>query len=383
VELVYVSHGNIPSRWAHTVQVMKSSEALARLVPRFELVTASGITRRQPVDADLWERYGVTDPFAIRRLPLWWRPRDPSSASVRSRRFDLAAVLYVRMRRPRLAVTRARRIALGCARFGVPTLLELHGEPTPEKRPVLRALIGHPALRGIVVVSRPLAEFCLNLGAREDRVAIHPNGIDLTRFDRDPGREKARRDLGLPEDSAIAVYLGHLYDYKGIPTVVAAARRLPAVHFLLIGGWPEDVRRWLEATGDLPNVRFTGFVPNRAIPQYLACADLCLLPHSAASAEARWTCPLKLLEYMAARRPVVASDIPALRALLRDGHNALLVRPDGPEELAAAVRCLLEKRELADRLAAQARREVEEMTWDQRSRAILERFAPELLTDRG
>ena len=85
-----------------------------------------------------------------------------------------------------------------------------------------------------------------------------------------------------------------------------------------------------------------------------------------------WMSPLKMFEYMAAARPIVASDLPALREVLRDRENAVLVEPDNAAALADGLRCLLGDASLAHRLATQARRDVEAYTWENRARIILD-----------
>ena len=97
------------------------------------------------------------------------------------------------------------------------------------------------------------------------------------------------------------------------------------------------------------------------------------MPNSAnARISARYTSPLKAFEYMASERPVVASDLPSLGELFEDGRNALLVRPDCPDDLARGIRQILEDPALAQRLSAAGRESVRFRTWDQRAAAILE-----------
>ena len=85
---------------------------------------------------------------------------------------------------------------------------------------------------------------------------------------------------------------------------------------------------------------------------------------------AAYTSPLKLFEYMASGRPIVASDLPALREVLRPDENAVLVEAGDAEALAAGVARLLGDAALASRLAAQAREDVREWTWDKRAERI-------------
>jgi glycosyltransferase involved in cell wall biosynthesis len=75
---------------------------------------------------------------------------------------------------------------------------------------------------------------------------------------------------------------------------------------------------------------------------------------------------------MAAARPIVASDLPALREVLQDGDNALLVPPEDPAALARAIQRLAEDQPLAERLAAQAARDVRAYTWEARGRRIVD-----------
>jgi glycosyltransferase involved in cell wall biosynthesis len=85
-----------------------------------------------------------------------------------------------------------------------------------------------------------------------------------------------------------------------------------------------------------------------------------------------FTSPLKMFEYMAAGRPIVASDLPALREVLRDGENALLVPPEDPQALAAAIQQVRSDRALAERLVACAAEDVRAYTWDIRGQRIVQ-----------
>ena len=118
-------------------------------------------------------------------------------------------------------------------------------------------------------------------------------------------------------------------------------------------------------------VELRGHVPYDQVPGVLAGASVALLPLPDEPVARLFTSPLKLFDYMAAGVPIVASDLPALREVLRHEENALLARPGDPDAFADAVRRLLADPALAARLGAQARADVHRYSWDARADALL------------
>jgi glycosyltransferase involved in cell wall biosynthesis len=379
MKLLYISNGNIPSQWAHTVQVMKMAEAFTRHARGFRLLIAGDWRSILRGGSELRRWYGLSGPVRLRRLRMGWTlPRDRLHA-VNWPEFNAAAVRFAVRRRSKLVMTRSYRIALSCLEAGLDLLFETHAGPDHAYIDIIRAIAAQPTLRGVVTIAEPLRDAYLRLGVPADRILVWPDAVDLARYrDLESLRKPARRRLGLPGDARVVVYTGHLYEHKGVGTLLDAARLLPDIRFLIVGGWPDDVTRVREKHASLANVDFRGFVPNAEIPAHLAAADVCALPNSAADDSASWTSPLKLFEYMASRRPIVATGIPAVRSVLRDGENAVLVAPDDPPALAAAIRSILAAPHHAAQLAQRARQDVERFTWDRRAQAILDRFAPDL-----
>jgi alpha-maltose-1-phosphate synthase len=124
-------------------------------------------------------------------------------------------------------------------------------------------------------------------------------------------------------------------------------------------------------------VTFTGALPPTEVAAKLQEADALVLPNPASAISTSFTSPLKLFEYMAAAKPIVASDLPSIREVLRDGRNALLVPAGNPAALTAAIRRLKDDPALSATLASQARADVVEFTWDRRAER-LERLFLEL-----
>jgi len=113
-------------------------------------------------------------------------------------------------------------------------------------------------------------------------------------------------------------------------------------------------------------------VDNRELSTYLKAADVLLLPNSANHAESKITSPLKLFEYMASETPIVASDLPTVTHVLRDGENAILVEPDNVAALVQGIRKVMANPSRAGALGTQSRTDVQRHAWPERIRRILE-----------
>jgi glycosyltransferase involved in cell wall biosynthesis len=116
-------------------------------------------------------------------------------------------------------------------------------------------------------------------------------------------------------------------------------------------------------------------LPPADVAARLREADTLVLPNPASALSSAFTSPLKLFEYMASGRPIVASDLPSLREVLANGRNAVLVEPGSPQALSAGIRTLKEDWALGERIARQALEDVGDYTWDRRAERLETLFA--------
>jgi len=155
--------------------------------------------------------------------------------------------------------------------------------------------------------------------------------------------------------------------------LLRAMSRIPVERLIVVGGSGESLDRAKRIAGEegvAERVDFRGTVPHVEVRSFLATARVAVVPNRAEGVS-KYTSPLKLFEAMAAGVPVVASDLPSLREVLRDGENALLVPPGEPEALAGAIRRLLQDNALASRIAACARQDARMFTWAGRAEKIV------------
>lgn len=232
--------------------------------------------------------------------------------------------------------------ALAASAAGLAAVLETHahiGDQNPLLLRAFNATARHEApLGAIVTISRRLADDYIARGADARRVAVVPDGVDVEMFTPPPLSDLGPAPFERREGERHAIYTGHLYDYKGIPTVIAGAALLPGVRFHLVGGLSADVERarGAAARAGVSNVAVHGPRPYAEVPRWLWHADVLLLPPSADHPSAAWTSPVKLGEYLAAGPPIVASDITGLRDWV--GEPAVgWFRADSPADLARAV----------------------------------------------
>jgi glycosyltransferase involved in cell wall biosynthesis len=178
-----------------------------------------------------------------------------------------------------------------------------------------------------------------------------------------------------PEDPLRVSYIGQLYPWKGIDTLLAAMQKLPDAQLVVVGGLPpepdlERARRLAEKLGVAGRTVFRGYLSPPEARQEQSRADVLVIPlHDSATAR-YFTSPLKLFEAMAAARPIIASDLPSVREVLTDGVNALLVPPGDPEALAAAITRLRDDEELRQSLGRRAGQDAVAYAWAERARSI-------------
>ncbi|MFQ6049514.1 MAG: glycosyltransferase, partial [Candidatus Paceibacterales bacterium] len=119
-------------------------------------------------------------------------------------------------------------------------------------------------------------------------------------------------------------------------------------------------------------VNIIGYRPHSEIPHWLKAADILVLPNTAKDQISKYyTSPVKMFEYMASERPIVASDLPSIRDILNE-ENAFFFEPDNPKDLALAIEKLLKDKALAESIATKAHQDVQYYTWSNRAKEVLD-----------
>lgn len=363
MKLLYLANARIPTPRAYGLQIMKTCEAFARSGIEVELVVPA---RNVRTPGDVFAYYGVEKKFTFTTLPV------PDLLRFGSIGFLISAILFSEkarwmksFREADVVYSRDALVLIQYLLLGRKLVFEAHARPSFVSRIVARR-----AYR-VITISQGLKDAYIVAGARAENIVVAPDAVDEHLFDNVPERENARKELGLPLDTQIALYAGHLYSRKGADTLAAAATHLPEVRFIFVGGASDDIALFKEKWEGGANIEIVGHVPHEKIPLYLRAADVLVLPNSGKDEDsARFTSPMKLFEYMASSTPIVASDVPAIREVLDDA-SARLVLPDDPTALAYGINELLAHPEEAQSRAMNAQTNVARYTWQKRALAIL------------
>jgi len=257
---------------------------------------------------------------------------------------------------------------------GVPLLLEVNA-PMAEERgrfgglawPRLAAWVERLAWRGAsraLPVTEVLAGRLLAAGVRRERITVIPNGIHLADFPAPAMRE--------PRGPLFLGFVGFVREWHGLDAVLrgmAAWSGPPELSLVVVGEGPArpGLERLARELGLAQQVHFTGLAAREDIPRLVAGFDVALQP-----ACVPYASPLKVFDYMAAGRAIVAPDQPNLREVLEDGRTALLFDPAEPGALWRAVARLARSPALRAQLGTAARAEMlrRDLTWEGNARRV-------------
>jgi glycosyltransferase involved in cell wall biosynthesis len=221
-----------------------------------------------------------------------------------------------------------------------------------------------------VTITRALADELRSRFGDRDRVFVVPDGASPPAAS-GPGSARGLVSGAPP----LAAYAGHLYPWKGVDVFVRALALTPQIRGLIVGGHPREsdrqrVESLIDTLGLRDRVEMTGHVPPAEVPRHLCRATMLVLPNTASALSERYTSPLKLFEYLALGRAIVASDLPAIREILTPGETAWLVTPGDPRALAAGLSRLADDPALSARLSQAALALAPQYTWDARARRL-------------
>jgi glycosyltransferase involved in cell wall biosynthesis len=189
------------------------------------------------------------------------------------------------------------------------------------------------------------------------KLVVLPSGTDTELF-RPLEKEECCQKIGIDSSFLYIGFVGSFFIHQGVDTLIDAApstlAKFPNTRFLIVGNGPM-MNTWKNKINQkrLQEVFiFTGHVPYKKVPDYIGAMDICVAPHKKGSNQAS---PVKIFDYMACGRPVVASDIEVVREIIGESKSALLVSPEQADDLATGIISLIEDDERRKEMSIRGR----------------------------
>jgi len=361
-----------PSALASTVQSVNMAQALAEIGHEVRLVAANG-------DPGLANVIGDTDPTSLYGFSPAFDAETLTESSYRGQSYlnAMRIARIARRWRPDLMLSRDLRACLIPARRGISTIYEVHSLTSIEGRQdrwVIRQLVCEPSFIGVLAISAALAE---DLAASHE---VPRNRIFVAHDAVRPDSSAMPQPRARTDEVLRVGYTGSLFAGRGIELLVDVAGRAPWIELHLVGGPAAAAREWQRrlATMGPGRVVVHGMVTPARAREVQQDVDVLVAPFArrvitdSGVDTSRWMSPMKVFEYMASGRPIIISDLPVLREVLRPGIDALMIPPEDPKAMIEALERLRNNPALGARLAASAwERAQSEFTWEARAHTVL------------
>jgi glycosyltransferase involved in cell wall biosynthesis len=217
----------------------------------------------------------------------------------------------------------------------------------------------------VLVINEKLRDYVKELGAPPERTQILRAGIDTDRFDPTNKGDNTRQHYGLSKEDVVLFFMGWLYQFSGLKEVASQLARINNPHLKLLIVGEGDAYTELKAIRDNYSLEdrivLAGKKPYEEIPGFIAASDICLLPSYPLEPIMQDIVPIKTYEYMAMKKPVIATRLPGLMKEFGEGNGVVYV--DKPEDVVAKALNLVQSG-IIEEVGSRARSFVERNSWD-------------------
>lgn len=365
MNISYVSRVPITSHRAYAVHVMHMCSAFANLGNKTTLYSLPGIQN----DKNIHHYYGLKNNFGIHHI---------SSSKIRG----VSGLLYAwsiikiidRGDCPDLIYTRHLYSAFLAYRRGWRVIYEVH---MPLKNIIHKLMLylminGDPNFKIVSITNSLKLRYLSDIKSCPNKCIIVMPDAAVPSISSNNKRVRISNHVG---------YIGNLFPGKGIELIMELATIMSDTIFHVIGGRDTEVNYWKKKINS-SNVIFHGQIKHGELDTYYDLFDICLLPlqqkvspDGGSSDIAPWTSPMKMFEYMAHNKAIIASDLPVLQEVLQDRYNSLIVNSSNPSDWKAAILELHNNNDLLTRIADNALFDLKsKYTWKKRCENIISLF---------
>lgn len=225
----------------------------------------------------------------------------------------------------------------------------------------------------IIVVSNFLKEYLVKIGIDPKKITIIPNGVNDNLFQPNIRGDRVKEKYNIKNKRVIG-FVGAFCRWHGTDALLGAAseiiKKIDNVHFLMVGEGPmlSSSKEFVKRNGMSECITFTGDVPYEYVPEYIAAMDIVTMPSSNI-----YGSPIKIFEYMAMQKPIIAPNVGPVQEIIHDGYNGILIKPGNKDAIYNKIMYLLKNRNLAEKISENARIHVlERHTWKKNVEKIIQ-----------
>lgn len=373
MKLIYITNTRLPSEKANSYQSMQMCSSFAKYFDKVELWTGKGNnTDELTAIKDIFQYYNVKKSFVVRRFfqfdskflahinEFFW-------ANFKGFIFAVnVCINLIKFRNSKEVIfyTRIWHVLYVISIFKKLGLIQnqIYYESHKFSSFLLKIL---SSVDGLIVINNYLKN--LYFENSFESVLLAHDGVNIAEY-----REISNYEFQPNKKKFNVVYTGSLALWKGVYTLFDSLEYLPTnVELIFVGGsdkYLDDFIKYVEARGGKSRVSIIPHIPKNELLQYTEIAEVLVLPNSAKDKMSLYTSPIKMFEYMASKRPIVASNLPSIKEVLSNWSNSILFEPDNPIDLANKILNVL-RTDCSD-LVDRAAKDVLPYTWDMRAESI-------------
>jgi glycosyltransferase involved in cell wall biosynthesis len=383
VNIYYISPSVIPSRSANSIHVISMCEALNQLGHRvFLFASSEGLIKNKRLISDF---YGIkSDNITLHLNPTKFKKGIELSIAI----YAFYKFIFDKSKNnvPKIIFSRNLYAAVVFGfLFKKNVIYETHSPEYGFRKRLQKWALNSSKIQ-TVVISKALKEIiCKFHNHRINNVHIFHDAsreyeLPLSEIKRAKQRnQKLSHNINLKEYDKFIGYFGHLYAGRGIEVILGLALKNSKYAFLVYGGNDKEINQYRN-DNKINNLFFLGHIPPNDVHSAMSMMDILLMPYQNSVSvgisgidTSRWMSPMKMFEYMSCGIPIISSDLPVLKEVLRDGFNSLLVKPNDINDWSDALQRISYSPDLSAKLGENAYRDYKEKyTWKIRAKSILE-----------